>query len=344
MNRLHGLGCLWVAAVLALGIAAAPRDASAQEIQVSGGLDEVNVYVADGGDTLWDIADRFFQDPWYWPVLWSFNPHITNPNWIFPGDRVYLVPPKPQAAPVREGFTVTESRYSAGPQVERALGRRVGFISDDDLKGSGRISNSREEKVLLSETDEAYIRFDTVRRIREGDLFLVFRVEGKVKHPVTRKKMGYKIRYLGVSKVTSTETKLNKAVVLTSFEEIERDDRVAPFAPVQRSVPPVRNASDLQATVVTTFDDVENLGEYHYAIVDRGSRDGVMAGNRFLVREKGDGVDEFNPKPKKRKDFPKETLGEIIVIEAYEKTSLGLVTYANREITLGAGCEMIAGY
>lgn len=344
MNRLHGLGCLWVAAVLALGIAAAPRDASAQEIQVSGGLDEVNVYVADGGDTLWDIADRFFQDPWYWPVLWSFNPHITNPNWIFPGDRVYLVPPKPQAAPVREGFTVTESRYSAGPQVERALGRRVGFISDDDLKGSGRISNSREEKVLLSETDEAYIRFDTVRRIREGDLFLVFRVEGKVKHPVTRKKMGYKIRYLGVSKVTSTETKLNKAVVLTSFEEIERDDRVAPFAPVQRSVPPVRNASDLQATVVTTFDDVENLGEYHYAIVDRGARDGVMAGNRFLVREKGDGVDEFNPKPKKRKDFPKETLGEIIVIEAYEKTSLGLITYANREIGLGAGCEMIAGY
>ncbi|HOI09291.1 MAG TPA: LysM domain-containing protein [Myxococcota bacterium] len=344
MNRLHGIGCLVVASVLALGIAAAPRDASAQEIQVSGGLDEVNVYVADGGDTLWDIADRFFQDPWYWPVLWSFNPHITNPNWIFPGDRIYLVPPKPQAAPVREGFTVTESRYSAGPQVERALGRRVGFISDDDLKGSGRIANSREEKVLLSETDEAYIRFDTVRRIREGDLFLVFRVEGKVKHPVTRKKMGYKIRYLGVSKVTSTETKLNKAVMLTSFEEIERDDRVAPFAPVQRSVPPVRNASDLQATVVTTFDDVENLGEYHYAIVDRGSRDGVMAGNRFLVREKGDGVDEFNPKPKKRKDFPKETLGEIIVIEAYEKTSLGLITYANREIRLGAGCEMIAGY
>lgn len=343
MNRQRRIVGFGIAAMLLLVLGTSAREASAQEIQVSGGLDEVNVYVADGGDTLWDIADRFFQDPWYWPVLWSFNPHITNPNWIFPGDRIFLVPPKPQVR-VREGYSVTESRYSAGPQVERALGRRVGFISDEDLKGSGRISNSREEKNLLSETDEAYIRFDTVRRIREGDLFLVFRVEGRIKHPVTRKKMGYKIRYLGVSKVTSTETDLNKAVLLSSFEEIERNDRVAPFAPVQRSVPPVRNATDVQGTIVTTFDDVENLGEYHYAIIDRGSKDGVMAGNRFLVREKGDGVAEFNPKPKKRKDFPMETLGEIIVIEAYEKTSLGIVTYANREIRLGAGCEMLAGY
>ncbi|HHW96496.1 MAG TPA: LysM peptidoglycan-binding domain-containing protein [Myxococcota bacterium] len=332
----------WILAlVLSLFVA---FQASAQEIQVSGGLDEVNVYVADGGDTLWDIADRFFQDPWYWPVLWSFNPHITNPNWIFPGDHIFLIPPKPQT-PVRDGYAVTESRYSAGPQMERALGRRVGFISEESLKGAGRIQHSREEKKMLSETDEAYIRFDTVRRIREGDLFLVFRVEGKkIKHPVTKKKLGYKIRYLGVTKVTSTETELNKAVLLISFEEIFRGDRVAPFAPVQRSVPPVRNASDLEATVVTTFDDIHYLGEYHYAIIDKGSDDGVMAGNRFLVREQGDGVDEYNPKPKKRKDFPMETRGEIIVIETYEKTSLGLVTYANREVEVGAFCEMLAGY
>jgi hypothetical protein len=337
----------WTALVLGIASlwAAAPGTAAAQEIQVSGASSgEMNVYIAEEGDTLYDIADRFFGDPDYWPTLWSFNPHITNPNWIFPGDQVFLVPPQPKPEQARDGYRVTESRYSAGPQVELALGRRVGFLSEEDFKGSGVLSNSREEKRLLSETDEAYIRFETQRRVKAGDLFLAYRVEGKVKHPVTKKKLGYVVRYLGISKVTSTDSKLNKGVVLMSFEEIERGDRVAPFAPLQRLVPPIKNASAVAGYVVYTYDGVTKLGEYHYVVVDRGTKDGVQAGNRFVVREKGDGVDEFNPKPKKRGDFPDEIYGEILVIEAGEESSLGIVTYANREFAVGAPVDMLAGY
>ncbi len=334
-------------AILAVTLAAAafPAVASAQEIQVSGGsAGEMNVYIAEEGDTLWDIADRFFSDPDYWPTLWSFNPQITNPNWIFPGDQVFLVPPQPQAAKKQEGYQVTESRYSAGPRTELALGRRVGFVTEDEFKGSGVLQNSREEKIWLSDHDEAYIRFETQRRIKPGDLFLIYRTVGKVKHPVTHKKMGYQVKYLGVAKVTATDAKLNKSVLLTSFEEIERGDRVAPFAPLQRMVPPVKNASAVAGTVVMTFDDVPYLGEFHYVIIDRGTADGVQAGNRFVVREKGDGVPKFNPKASKRGDFPPEIYGEILVIEAGESTSLGIIDYTNREFEVGAPVDMLAGY
>lgn len=335
----------WAAMALAATCLAVAAPAAGQEIQVSGASSgEMNVYIAEEGDTLYDIADRFFGEPEYWPTLWSFNPHITNPNWIFPGDQVFLVPPQPKVEQAAGGYRVTESRYSAGPQVELALGRRVGFLSEDDFKGSGVLSNSREEKRLLSETDEAYIKFETQRRVKAGDLFLAYRVEGKVKHPVTKKKMGYIVRYLGISKVTSTDSKLNKAVLLMSFEEIERGDRVAPFAPLQRLVPPIKNASAVAGYIVHTYDGVTKLGEYHYVVIDRGSTDGVQAGNRFVVREKGDGLEEFNPKPKKRKDFPEEIYGEILVIEANEATSLGIVTYANREFAVGAPVDMLAGY
>lgn len=338
---------LWALASLALALAtAATSAASAQDkIQVSGGSSgEMNVYIAEEGDTLWDIADRFFSDPDYWPTLWSFNPQITNPNWIFPGDQVFLVPPQPKAQDQQEALQVTESRYSARPRVELALGRRVGFVTEDEFKGSGVLKNSREEKVLLSETDEAYIRFETQRRIKVGDLFLIYRTVGKVKHPVTKKKMGFQVRYLGVAKVTSTDSKLHKSVLLTTFEEIERGDRVAPFAPLQRMVPPVKNTRAVAGNVVLTFDDVPYLGEFHYVVVDRGTADGVQAGNRFLVREKGDGVPKFNPKASKRADFPEETYGEILVIEAGEKTSLGIVSYTNREFGVGAPVDMLAGY
>ena len=333
--------------LLVVGIVAATQvqGVSAQEIQISGSIDDVNVYVAEGGDSLWDIADRFFSDPWYWPTLWSFNPHITNPNWIFPGDRVYLVPPKPVRED-RAGYSMSESRFSPGVRDELALGRRVGFITEEELKASGVISHSREEKMMLGERDDIYIRFDTARRINKGDLVLIYRQGKKMKHPVTKKKIGFEVKYLGMAKVTDTEKKINKAVIMKSFEEIYRNDKVMAFAPIQKMVPPVSNSKEVIGSIVASPDSIKFLGEYHYVLIDKGTSDDVMAGNRFRVVTTGDGIDKLNKKIKKkvRGDFPEEIYGELLVIEAREKTSLCIVTYANREFKIGATVKMPEGY
>ncbi|HEY0095978.1 MAG TPA: LysM peptidoglycan-binding domain-containing protein, partial [Archangium sp.] len=46
------------------------------------------VHTVERGDTLWDLSSKYLGTPWYWPKVWSFNPQIANPHWIYPGNQV----------------------------------------------------------------------------------------------------------------------------------------------------------------------------------------------------------------------------------------------------------------
>jgi hypothetical protein len=43
-------------------------------------------YTIVRGDTLWDLAKRFYGNPYLWPQLWEKNQYILDAHWIYPGD------------------------------------------------------------------------------------------------------------------------------------------------------------------------------------------------------------------------------------------------------------------
>jgi len=53
------------------------------------------VYTVQKGDTLWDICANKLNNPWDWIKVWERNPHIDNPNWIYPKDKITLDLTKP---------------------------------------------------------------------------------------------------------------------------------------------------------------------------------------------------------------------------------------------------------
>jgi hypothetical protein len=59
-----------------------------------------DTYTIKPGDTLWDLSGRFLNNPWYWPKIWSYNPEIANPHWIYPGN-VLKFYPAAEEAPTR---------------------------------------------------------------------------------------------------------------------------------------------------------------------------------------------------------------------------------------------------
>jgi nucleoid-associated protein YgaU len=46
------------------------------------------------GDTLWDLADLAFGNPYLWPQIWNENRYILDSHWIYPGDPL-LLPARP---------------------------------------------------------------------------------------------------------------------------------------------------------------------------------------------------------------------------------------------------------
>ncbi len=55
------------------------------------------VHIIQRGDTLWDLAARFYGNAYLWPQLWERNQYVLDAHWIYPGDPLVL---GPEVAPV----------------------------------------------------------------------------------------------------------------------------------------------------------------------------------------------------------------------------------------------------
>jgi hypothetical protein len=76
--------------------APAPATVEPEAVEPAPAEQELHPYIIKRGDTLWDIANTFFKDPFLWPFIWKANPSITNPDLIFTGNTLMI----PGLAPI----------------------------------------------------------------------------------------------------------------------------------------------------------------------------------------------------------------------------------------------------
>ena len=73
--------------------------------------EEGQIYTVKKGDTLWDLSQRFIDDPYYWPNVWAHNPDITNPHLIFPGQKIRVLDGKLEIRSRPQGGTVVSCEF-----------------------------------------------------------------------------------------------------------------------------------------------------------------------------------------------------------------------------------------
>lgn len=356
---------LSAAAAAAVSLLAFGASAEAQTYITGSNQDrETDYHVVHDGDTLWDLSGRFYGDTYEWPRMWSYNAHITNPHWIYPGDIVYL------RSASNDGAGQPGQSQSAG----QALAARPsgglylpvgGYILNEEAPYVGRIRGSRKGAAMLSEFDTAWVGFgedsysdeeredldadeqDKMRQVdsvQVGDRFSIVREVGSVKND-DGEEVAHRYLVLGVAQVTKTsEEHFDEVNIVQSWQEINRGDMLIPYERQLKVVKQTAATTDGVAKVVDTMRPGSIFGEQNYVFINKGAADGIHSGNRFFAYQRFEGLHLDQVDSALDEKIPWSRVGQMMVIDVRENYSTALIIDSNREIGVGDRLEIYNGH
>ena len=304
-------------------------------------------HVAQSGDTLYDLAHIYYGDAMLWPRLWAYNPQITNPHWIYPGDIVFLRAPSSE----------TISQYTHLNGMYYPLG---GFFTSSEIETAGTLRYARTSRRLLAEYDTVYLELNERENVQIGDEFTINRVDDIFydfdnddddDDAVT----ALKYRVTGRVRITgfSEETELVTAEITELWDVLERGDTLFLNSPQLIVVQNRENTVDLEGVIVDQLDNITHFHEQSYVFIDLGFEDGVRVGNRFFVWDRQDEGAEIMAIRNSEIDYqldvipelPWQLYGEALVIYASEHYATAIISNAgNHELTDGMRVTLQRGY
>ena len=315
-------------------------------------------YTVQKGDTLWGICDNYFHDPWRWPKVWALNPDVTNPHWIFPGQTIRIggitqsAPGSDSQAAAPASQAESEVRRvsprPAAPPPRNGALREVGFVDTEELAFGGKISGSREEKIMLASGDQAYVEFAKDKPLRMGQRYTIYQVDtaNPVKDPEAGKVLGYLVRIFGdVTIETVTDRTIATGTLRDLVQPVERGYRVGPLFRQFKTIKPRPSTASGSARVVAAVQPNLLIAEGMFVVLNRGRRQGVEAGNRLRVLRQGDGYRPVMERWETNDErFPADTVAEVITVDVRDDASVAWVLGGNRPIRIGDIADLKKGY
>jgi LysM repeat protein len=296
--------------------------------------EEPTIYIIKQGDTLWGISERFIKDPNYWPNLWSKNGQVTNPHFIYPGQKVRVFPDRlefadqtPVAGATAQKTTIeklADKLAEVAAEKSYTVYGTEGFLLEKDIQPAGSVVGIQHDRIIAGDDDIVYTDIGSAHGARSGDSFSIFRKDVTVTHPVTSEVMGVKVIPLGTLQVTDVEQKASRAIVTKTTKEISPGSYLMPFQHNRRHEIPLKTTTrDLKGYIVESYSGTSVIAAGDVVYIDLGSAQGAEVGNMlYIVRDVT--LDQRYVEGRVDK-LPQELLGALVILEVGKKVATALI-------------------
>jgi len=308
-------------------------------------------YVVVAGDTLWDIAEMFLRNPWYWPEIWQINPQVENPHLIFPGDTLSLAylddgspvirltrgsgsleaGPTERLSPRIRSELLEEAIPSIPFDTLRAFLSRPAILDPNTLDELPYVL-AHQEGLLSSAGRDVYVRGTDAP---QGTVFNVVHSGDAIVDPDDDVIIGYQGLYVGQGRVRRAGDPAT--VYLT---ETAREASVGDYLIAEEGIRPVNffpsaPSEPIEGSIISVLDGVSMIGQYQVIVLNRGARDGLQTGHVLSVYQAGELITDSVGNTRfsaEKVRLPDELAGTTMVFRVFDRMSYALVMEATREI------------
>jgi hypothetical protein len=302
-------------------------------------------YIIIKDDTLWDISDSELEDSFLWPKLWSVNPHIENPDLIYPGERIRIptreelmrmtAPPKKKTLPMKKMLPMKAMQKSQEKEPRHIFRHRQiekkKYLVDKDLyitsgwidptfPSVGEVISAPMYRQIVGKGDTAYVEIN--KGYESAKRFFVIRDVKMVQHPEDGNVLGHQIRVIGLLNVTGKKGGFYETKVARSFEDIQVGDGLFPFTALTPPlIPQTSRKPSLGGYIVASHITSTIAGKGDIIFIDKGKDNGLQIGDTFTV---------LSEPPVHR------SIGKVQLISLKPTTASAVVIESSKEISVGA--------
>lgn len=316
-----------------------------------------NVHIIEPGDTLWDLAEKYYGDPYLWPQLWEQNTYITDAHWIYPGDPLLIQGETETGEGGEFEMTPTSEGGELGAEASPlsspvALGKEsdiycFGYLatekenlpnsieSIEDLE-TRYIFRADEQSMGLGPNDIVFIDGGTSTGLVAGETYLIVQTDQKVYHPVTKDLVGYHHDFRGQLRILCADEDSATAVIVQACKDIHIGDKLMPIPEIP--IPLVRrtemadvctpSSGKTSGFIVNAKDHRFALGEGAVVEIDLGRDDLIQPGDFMTV---------YRDNPT---GGPRIVLGEIGILTAEPRTATAMIIGMRYSMKIGDRVEI----
>jgi hypothetical protein len=304
-----------------------------------------DTYTVVKGDTLWDIAGVFLDQPWQWPEIWVANDQIENPHLIYPGDVLRLVyrDGKPVLEVVRTIKMSPEVRVvqSAAPvttipleHIEAFLQGAQIFQDEASFLANPYMIQGAQQNLIVGQGQQVFARGES-GWAAAAHHYGVYRGGNTMIDPITEEILGFEALEIGAVSVLDEGDDIARLEVTRSRMEMRPADRVVELN--QEDLTPLyypaAPEADIDALILAVDGGVSQVGNMSVVTVNKGAREGLEPGNVLAIWKAGEVVRD--PVTGDAIQLPEQYAGVLMIFKPFDKMSYALVLEADRPLKVG---------